>query len=41
MQNELTKLVRSLSTLCNLILLYLVLTWGYEGLQFILGSLIR
>lgn len=41
MQKELEKLVKSLTTLSNLVLLYLTLTWGYAGLEFILRSLLQ
>jgi len=39
MQLELTKLVKSLTTLSNLVFIYLTLTWGYQGLEFIMRSL--
>jgi len=39
--NDLDKLIRSLTTLSNLILLYLTITWGYQGLVFLLGSFIN
>jgi len=39
MQEELKKLVNSLTTLSNLVLVYLTLTWGYAGFEFIIRSL--
>tara|TARA_R100000963_G_C4532674_1_gene33331 strand:- start:262 stop:468 length:207 start_codon:yes stop_codon:yes gene_type:complete len=39
MQEELAKLFKSLTTLSNLVFIYLVITWGYAGLEFIMRSL--
>jgi len=38
---DVDKLIKSLTTLSNLILLYLTITWGYQGLAFLIGSLIN
>lgn len=38
---ELDKLIKSLTTLVNLTVLYLTITWGYAGLEFILRSLLQ
>ena len=41
METELNKLIKSLTALSNLALLYLTITWGYAGLEFILRSLLN
>ena len=41
MHKELEKLIRSITALSNLVLIYLVLTWGYAGLEFILRSILN
>ncbi len=38
---DLDKLIKSLTTLSNLVLLYLTITWGYQALAFLIGSLIN
>ncbi len=38
-KKEVAKLIKSLTTLSNLAIIYLTLTWGYAGLEFILRSL--
>jgi len=39
--NELDKLIKSLAALSNLVLIYLTITWGYAGLEFILRSILN
>jgi len=41
MQKELEKLIRSITALSNLVVIYLVITWGYAGLEFIMRSLLN
>lgn len=41
MHKELEKLIRSITALSNLVFIYLILTWGYTGLEFILRSFIN
>ena len=41
MHKELEKLLKSLTTLSNLAVIYLAITWGYSGLEFILRSLLN
>jgi hypothetical protein len=38
-QSETAKLIKSITTLSNLVLIYLTITWGYLGLEFILRSI--
>jgi len=41
MHKELEKLLRSLTTLTQLTVIYLAITWGYSALEFILRSLLQ
>jgi hypothetical protein len=41
MHKELEKLLKSLTTLSNLAVIYLAIKWGYSGLEFILRSLLN
>jgi hypothetical protein len=41
MHKELEKLIRSITALSNLVVIYLVITWGYAGLEFIMRSLLN
>jgi len=38
--NELDKLFKALTTLTNLAIIYLFIRWSYEGLDFILRSIL-
>jgi hypothetical protein len=38
---ELDKLIKSLTTLSNLALIYLTIKWSYAGLEFILRSILN
>lgn len=38
--NEIQKLVKSLNTLIQMFTLYLFVTWIYQGMEFIIGSLL-
>lgn len=40
-KKEVAKLIKSLTTLSNLVLIYLTLTWGYAGLAFIMRSILQ
>ena len=40
-KKEVAKLIKSLTTLSNLVLIYLTLTWGYDGLAFIMRSILQ
>ena len=40
-QSEVAKLIKSITTLSNLVLIYLTLTWGYAGLAFIMRSILQ
>lgn len=41
MHENLEKLIRSLTTLSNIVIIYLTVTWGYAGLEFILRSILQ
>ena len=41
MQTEITKLIKSVTALSNLVMIYLTITWGYAGLEFLLRSLLN
>ena len=38
---ELEPLIKALTALTHLITLYLFITWSYQGLSFLLGSVFR
>jgi hypothetical protein len=38
-QAEVKKLISSLTTLSNLVIIYLFIKWSYEGLDFLIRSL--
>ena len=40
MQNELTALLKSLDNLVTVVTLYLIITWGYQGLHFLVESIL-
>ena len=40
-KKEVAKLIKSLTTLSNLVLIYLTVTWGYAGLAFIMRSILQ
>jgi len=41
MHKELEKLIRSLTALSNLAVIYLTITWGYAAVEFLLRSLLN
>jgi hypothetical protein len=41
MQPELAKLIKALTTLSNLVIIYLFITWSYAGLEFLLRSILQ
>ena len=41
MQEQLTALLKSLDTLVTVITLYLIITWGYSGLYFLMESILK
>ena len=40
MEKEITALIKTVTALANLTLIYLLITWGYQGLEFALRSFI-
>ena len=38
MNKEIANLIKTLTALGNIILIYLFVTWTYAGLQFVIGS---
>ena len=40
MEKELTTLIKTLNSLAQLVTIYLVFTWGYAGIEFIMRSIL-
>ncbi len=41
MQPDLAKLIKALTTLSNIVIIYLTVTWGYAALEFLLRSILN
>lgn len=41
MQEQLTALLKSLDNLVTIVTLYLIITWGYQGLHFLMETILQ
>ena len=41
MQDQITALIKSLDNLVTIVTMYLIITWGYQGLNFLMETILR